>query len=70
MMSRRNSNHEKSMAIGGVESINDWDFVPIAVPDDGASLEEPYWYERDDGTVSRAVSRQLRLEAALQGIQC
>ena len=49
MMSRRDHDMNKSMAIGGVTAIDDWDFTPIAVPEDGARLEEPFWYTLPDG---------------------
>ncbi len=51
MMSRRDHKRNRSMLIGGVKSISDWVAVPIAVPRDGARLEEPFWWILPNGNL-------------------
>ncbi len=56
MMSRRGNNYktdpnDRTWLIGGVDSIDDWENSPIPVAANGASLEEPDFYELPDGNL-------------------
>jgi predicted neuraminidase len=48
-MSRRDHKMNKSMLIGGNEALDRWAVSPVAVPEDGAKLEEPFWWQLPDG---------------------
>ena len=52
MMSRRDHRMNKSMLIGGVSSPQEWKEYPISVPEDNASLDEPFWWQLPDGALS------------------
>jgi pimeloyl-ACP methyl ester carboxylesterase len=67
MMSRRDHRMQKSMLIGGVGSVADWEEFPIAVPTDGARLDEPFWWQLPNGSLSavfRDGSKSRRLYRA------
>ena len=66
-MSRRDHRMQKSMLIGGVGSVADWEEFPIAVPTDGARLDEPFWWQLPNGSLSavfRDGSKSRRLYRA------
>ncbi len=52
MMSRRDHQMNKSMLIGGVLSPSDWTTHSIHIPEDGALLDEPFWWQLPDGSLS------------------
>jgi hypothetical protein len=67
MMSRRDREMDKSLLIGGVSAIDEWQVVEITQPVDGHRLDEPYWWELSDGTIAalfRDGSRSRRLYRA------
>jgi hypothetical protein len=51
LMSRRDHKMNKSMLIGGNEGLDRWAVSPVAVPEDGAKLEEPFWWRLPDGNL-------------------
>jgi hypothetical protein len=51
MMSRRDHRMNKSMLVGGRDALDRWTVSPVAVPKDGAKLEEPFWWTLPAGNL-------------------
>jgi hypothetical protein len=51
LMSRRDHKMNKSMLVGGKDALDRWSVSPVAVPDDAARLEEPFWWQLPDGNL-------------------
>ena len=52
MMSRRTHDRHVFMLIGGVESLSEWESVPIVLYDDEKLMaEEPYWWQLPGGSL-------------------
>jgi hypothetical protein len=67
LMSRRDHKMNKSMLVGGRDALDRWTVSPVAVPKDGAKLEEPFWWQLPDGNLValfRDNSRSNRLYRA------